>query len=301
MTVNYLIGGSSTLQNELIKLLSEQKDEQTKDVEPSNEPEANKQTNDNGKNKETSDEQEATPGSNEQANEQKDDETNKESTVEIKEVISDAITKQNSEDAKFVNSEMSGGTNIVGLVENILAGGNLNNPDNEETINENSNNAKTTGEEIISNILVEGGNKHIVNGGDKQTTEQPKDVEPKCEPKTDSQSEEIIKEILVEGGKGENDENNEDETTDEDDDEDEEGGENETTENDDETNEDETTENDDEDEDDDTYTNKYIKIISEMRKHSSSPSSVSLTGGSVQSVNRVKVLNMYPWILKSTD
>ena len=237
MTVNYLIGGSSTLQNELLKLLSGENIDEVLSQEPQTKPEE---------------------------------------TVEIKDVISNAISKQTQEDAKFVNSDMSGGTNIVGLVENILAGGNLNNPGTNSGTNE----AKTRPEEVISNILVEGGSSEKTG-----VNKNPEDT---------------IKEILIDdkktiikGGGGEGD-NEEEDNDDEEDETDNKGD------SDDGETEDEYDETEDEyDGDSSNFENRYIKIISEMRN--SGKNSSTLTGGNVQPVNRVKVLNMYPWILKSTD
>jgi len=245
MTVNYLIGGSSTLQNELLKLLS---GEENKDEVPSQEPQ-----------------------------------TNSEETVELKEVISNAISKQNQEDAKFVNSDMSGGTNIVGLVENILAGGNLNNPGTNvgtsSGTNVEPNEATTRPEDVISNILVEGGSSEKTVSVDTKNPD------------------EVIKEILLDDknaaikGGGEEEE----EKTDDDDDDDK------RSDDDDETSDEDAETDEEYNSDSSNFENRYIKIISEMRNSGKNSSSSTLTGGNVQSVNRVKVLNMYPWILKSTD
>ena len=49
------------------------------------------------------------------------------------------------------------------------------------------------------------------------------------------------------------------------------------------------------------FANKYISIINEMRESNTRKNVPLLTGGSVKSVQRVKVLNMFPWILKSSD
>lgn len=215
MTVNYLIGGSTSLQNELLKLLGEKEEIQSSE---------------------------------------------KEETVKINEIIKDAVVKQNIEDAKFVNSDMSGGTNIVGLVENILAGGGLNNSDEKQ-----NNNLVGTGEEIIGQILIEGGNR------------------------VDNENSEEIKDIDKENGLvEENRYVSDDDISD---------GSNIPS------NSDEDSTNENSDDSDDEFGNQYIKIINEMRNYNDDPDhqNLSLSGGSVKTVNRVKVLNMFPWILKSSE
>lgn len=217
MTVNYLIGGSTSLQNELLKLLGE--DQEIKSS-------TNKDT------KSSSDDVDKSSTSKE--------------TMELNNIIKDAVIQQNIEDAKFVNSDMSGGTNIVGLVENILAGGGLNNDMNEKQ----NNNATVTGEEIIGNILIEGGNE-VYNNSSKE-----------------------IKKIDKESSHEEEDEE-------------------------------ESSQEDEEDEEDDEeeINSNYIKIINEMRNYNdnSDQQNISLSGGSVKTAKRVKILNMFPWILKSSD
>ena len=143
MTVNSLIGGSSTLQNELLKLLggTEKNENENNDDEIHKKSKKTKQVNESKQNNEN---------------------------MELENIIKDSINKQNIEDAKYINSDITGGTNIVGLVENILAGGNLNNT-NESEIKDTSNNAMISGEDIIGNILIEGGsNKSSTNDLDSE-------------------------------------------------------------------------------------------------------------------------------------
>lgn len=238
MTVNYLIGGSTSLQNELLKLLGEDQE-----IESS----TNKDT------KSSSDDV--------------DKSSEKEETVKLNDVIKDAEVKQNIEDAKFVNSDMSGGTNIVGLVENILAGGGLNNKDEKQVSSKDEkqvNNSVVSGEEIIGNILIE--------GGDKVDNENSVEIK-----NTDKDTDKVKKDNSDDKNKGISSNSDDDYST---------------------------NENSDEDEDEeDEFGNKYIKIINEMRNYNSNSDNqnLSLSGGSVKSVNRVKVLNMFPWILKSSD
>lgn len=219
MTVNSLIGGSSTLQNELLKLLSGTEETETIMNENNEMHEESKKT-----------------------KKSKQDDEN----VELENIIKDSINKQNIEDAKYVNSDMTGGTNIVGLVENILAGGNLNNT-NESEIKDTTNNAMMSGEDIIGNILIEGGN-------DKNKS------------KTIDLDSELNKL---------NDDSEYDKLS-------------------------ESYDMSDNASDDDTEVdNKYIKIINEMKMFNESNDSISLTGGNSEHVQHVKVLNMFPWILKS--
>lgn len=241
MTVNYLIGGSTSLQNELLKLLGE-----NQEIESS----TNKDT--------------KSPSDNvDQPS------TNKE-TIELNNVIKDAVIQQNIEDAKFVNSDMSGGTNIVGLVENILAGGGLNNDMNEnekqnKDMNEKqNNNAAVSGEEIIGNILIEGG-KRVDNINSEEIKEIDKETGQVEEDKY------ISDEDTIDGSEEKNISSNSDE--------------------------------DSADDDDDELDSQYIKIINEMRNYNdnSDHQNISLSGGSVKTAKRVKILNMFPWILKSSD
>ena len=223
MTVNYLIGGSTSLQNELLKLLGE-----NEEIQP---PE-------------------------------------KEETVKLNDVIKDAVVKQNIEDAKFVNSDMSGGTNIVGLVENILAGGGLNNKDEKQVSNKDEkqvSNSIISGEEIIGNILIEGGDR-----ADNENSGEIKDIDKENG--------------LVEEDKYISDDDISDESKDIS------------------SNSDDDSTNENSDDSDDEFGNQYIKIINEMRNYNNPDhQNLSLSGGSVKTVNRVKVLNMFPWILKSSD
>lgn len=212
MTDNYLIGGPSSLQNELLRLLSDKLSDKS---EPENKPESKPEP----------------------------EPENKPENVEIKEVITDAISKQNKDDAKYVNSDMNGGTNIVGMIDNILAGGGLGNE------SETSNSSSNTSSNSSSN-----------------SAKSPEDsIREILEQRTDEGE-------TLEGGNAspfslEEEEEQSDTSSDE----------------------------------DDEIQGKYIKIISEMRDNNSSTISTQLTGGNVESVKRVKVLNMYPWILKSMD
>ena len=222
MTVNYLIGGSTSLQNELLKLLGE-----NEEIQPSE----------------------------------------KEETVKLNDVIKDAVVKQNIEDAKFVNSDMSGGTNIVGLVENILAGGGLNNKDEKQVSNKDekqNNNSVVSGEEIIGNILIEGGDR-VDNENSGEIKENGLVEEDKY----------VSDDDISDGSKDISANSDDDDST-----------------------------NENSDDSDDEFGNQYIKIINEMRNYNNNNpdhQNLSLSGGSVKTVNRVKVLNMFPWILKSSD
>lgn len=282
MTVNYLIGGNSTLQNELLKLLGDKEAEEIKNVKIKGDDEGVKKDNEND------------------ANNTKD-----EDKVKIENVIKDAILDQKMEEAKYVNSEMSGGANIVGLVENILAGGNLNNAENSNEQVENTNESNNTeqvensneiinepekkdkeaivpGDEIIGNILIEGGNNDI-SGGNSNNLKDVDDVD-------DGPDDELVEETEPDTI-DDHDEDGENELNDDED-------ENENSENYDTDDADDTDDSDDENE----VNDKYIKIISEMRdSNSSNYNNTSLSGGSVESAKRVKILNMFPWILKSSD
>lgn len=224
MTVNSLIGGSSTLQNELLKLLGTEENENE-----NNDSEVHK------KSKKTKQVNESKPDDNE--------------NMELENIIKDSINKQNIEDAKYVNSDMTGGTNIVGLVENILAGGNLNNA-NESEIKDTSNNAMISGEDIIGNILIEGGdNKSSTNDLDSELDKLSESYDA-SENGSDSASDDMSDDASYNASDSESD-------------------------------------------------NKYIKIINEMKMFNESNDSITLTGGNSQHVQHVKVLNMFPWILKS--
>ena len=241
MTVNYLIGGSTSLQNELLKLLGEKEE-----IQPSDKEET-----------QPSDKEETQP-------------SDKEETVKLNDVIKDAEVKQNIEDAKFVNSDMSGGTNIVGLVENILAGGGLNDKDEKQVSSKDEkqvNNSVISGEEIIGNILIEGGDR-VDNENSGETKNIDKETGVVEEDKY------ISDDDISDGGKDISSNSDDDYST-----------------------------NENSDDSDDELGNQYIKIINEMRNYNSNPDhqNLSLSGGSVKSVNRVKVLNMFPWILKSSD
>ena len=216
MTVNSLIGGSSTLQNELLKLLggTEKNENENNDDEIHKKSKKTKQVNESKQNNEN---------------------------MELENIIKDSINKQNIEDAKYINSDITGGTNIVGLVENILAGGNLNNT-NESEIKDTSNNAMISGEDIIGNILIEGGsNKSSTNDLDSELDKLSESYDASYNG-SDSASDDMS---------------------------------------------------------DSESDNKYIKIINEMKMFNESNDSITLTGGNSQHVQHVKVLNMFPWILKS--
>ena len=230
MTVNSLIGGSSTLQYELLKLLGGTEENVNENENSDNEM--------HKKSKKTK-----------QVNESKQDNEN----IELENIIKDSINKQNIEDTKYVNSDMTGGANIVGLVENILAGGNLNNT-NESEIKDTSNNAMISGEDIIGNILIEGGsNKSSTNDLDSELDKLSESYDA-SDNASDSASDDMSDNAS---------DNMSDSMSD--------------------------TESD----------NKYIKIINEMKMFNESNDSITLTGGNSQHVQHVKVLNMFPWILKS--
>lgn len=230
MTVNSLIGGSSTLQNELLKLLNGTEENETIEVTENENNEMHEESKESKKSKQ-------------------DDEN-----VELENIIKDSINKQNIEDAKYVNSDMTGGTNIVGLVENILAGGNLNNQ-NESEIKDTTNNAMISGEDIIGNILIEGGN-------DKSKSEII-DLDSELNKLNDDSEYDKLSESYDVSDDMSNDAS------------------------------------DNASDDDTEVDNKYIKIINEMKMFNESNDSISLIGGNSEHVQRVKVLNMFPWILKS--
>lgn len=267
MTENHFIGGASSLQNELIKLLSE-----NGDIDNTTNNDVDNITND-----ENSDMEE----------------------MRLNEIIKDSVETQNMLDAQYVNQELSGGTSIVGIVDNILAGGNLNNSTNSKQNNAKSNNAnmkpnENRGEDIISNIYENS------NG--------------------DNKGEEIIENIYenspndskLKGGKinkSDNSDDNEDPNYDPD--MDESNDENDNDEDDDINSVDSV---DSDDSDDEEERNGFIKIINEMREYAkenevprpnsaidSSNSSFKLSGGNIKPANRVRILNMYPYILKSID
>ena len=283
MSVNYLIGGNSTLQNELLRLLGDKEAEEIKNIKIKGDDEGVKKDNENDANN-----------------------TEDEDKVKIENVIKDAILDQKMEEAKYVNSEMSGGANIVGLVENILAGGNLNNTENPNEQVENSNESNST-EQIENSNNTENSNEQVENSNEVINEPEKKDKEAIVP------GDEIIGNILIEGGNdisGGNSNNLKDidDVDDEQIEENEEGepddhdedGENEL--NDDDENEDENENDYSDDEDDNEVNDKYIKIISEMRdSNSNNHNNTSLSGGSVESAKRVKILNMFPWILKSSD
>ena len=223
MTVNSLIGGSSTLQNELLKLLGGTEENENNDDEIHKKSIKTKQVNESKQNNEN---------------------------MELENIIKDFINKQNIEDAKYVNSDMTGGTNIVGLVENILAGGNLNNT-NESEIKDTSNNAMISGEDIIGNILIEGGDNKssLTNDLDSELDKLSKSYDA-SENGSDSASDNMSDDASDNMSDSESD-------------------------------------------------NKYIKIINEMKMFNESNDSITLTGGNSQHIQHVKVLNMFPWILKS--
>ena len=223
MTVNSLIGGSSTLQNELLKLLGGTEENENNDDEIHKKSIKTKQVNESKQNNEN---------------------------MELENIIKNSINKQNIEDAKYVNSDMTGGTNIVGLVENILAGGNLNNT-NESEIKDTSNNAMISGEDIIGNILIEGGdNKSSLTNDLDSELDKLSESYDASENGSDSASDNMSDDASDNMSDSESD-------------------------------------------------NKYIKIINEMKMFNESNDSITLTGGNSQHIQHVKVLNMFPWILKS--
>lgn len=223
MTVNSLIGGSSTLQNELLKLLGGTEENENNDDEIHKKSIKTKQVNESKQNNEN---------------------------MELENIIKDSINKQNIEDVKYVNSDMTGGTNIVGLVENILAGGNLNNT-NESEIKDTSNNAMISGEDIIGNILIEGGdNKSSLTNDLDSELDKLSESYDASENGSDSASDNMSDDASDNMSDSESD-------------------------------------------------NKYIKIINEMKMFNESNDSITLTGGNSQHIQHVKVLNMFPWILKS--
>ena len=216
------------------------------------------------------------------------------------------------------NSDLSGGDNISGMVENILTGGNITNTTEEKNDEEKdkidnntsdkeiftnilledtptadtkdeSNN--TLDAETISNILLED-NKPL-EGGNKQDKEKEhleeesdtsSDDEEENEEESDTSSEEEneednnIEDIIDTDNDENNDEDNDDSDTDS-----------------------EESEEESEDDEDNKLKSEYIKIINEFNAPAS-----KLTGGLVGGNNeqsrvqpsRVKVISMFPYIVK---
>ena len=174
--------------------------------------------------------------------------------MELENIIKDSINKQNIEDAKYVNSDMTGGTNIVGLVENILAGGNLNN----------------TNESEIS-LIIFSSSIFSLTCLDSLTCLSFLDflcISSSLTNDLDSELDKLSESYdASENGSDSASDNMSDDASD--------------------------------NMSDSESDNKYIKIINEMKMFNESNDSITLTGGNSQHVQHVKVLNMFPWILKS--
>ena len=301
MTENHFIGGASSLQNELIKLLSENgynSDNASNDV-------SNKDISNDASNKDNS-----------------NDGYNDMEEMKLNEIIKDSVETQSMLDAQYVNQELTGGTSIVGLVDNILAGGNLNNA------NSTSNNA---------NADVSNANSASIDANMKPNENKSEDIISNIyenSPNDDNKGEEIIENIYenspndskLKGGKinknkmspkhdsgDDNDDNDDNEDPNYDPDMDESNNEDNDSDDEDDINSVDSVDSDD-DSDDEEERNGFIKIINEMREYAkenevprpneatnSTNSSLELSGGNVKSANRVRILNMYPYILKSID
>ena len=120
MSINNLVNGS-TLQNELIQLLSKQYGDEENNVSNTN----IKVDADNVKNILTK-------------NKSKQKSLSKSNKVDLNNVIEKTMIKHDSDELRTVNPDLSGGANILGLVENILAGGSLNDTVKNDVTNNNS-------------------------------------------------------------------------------------------------------------------------------------------------------------------
>ena len=254
MSINNLVDGS-TLQNELIQLLSKQYGDKEDNVSNTN----IKIDADNVKNILTK-------------NKSKQKTLSKSTKVDLNNVIEKTMIKHDSDELRTVNPDLSGGANILGLVENILAGGSLNDTVKNDVTNKNS--QIEEGADVIYKILSD--NKDSINGG--TTVNSNYESHDSYEPFS----------LKNNNMMAHSDISDSEEDTDED------------------------TDDSNEDSDDDVYdkniddsyepfgNNKYIKIIREM-KELDDLNAAKLTGGNVKSVERIKILNMFPWILKTSN
>lgn len=255
MSINNLVNGS-TLQNELIQLLSKQYGDEENNVSNTN----IKVDADNVKNILTK-------------NKSKQKSLSKSNKVDLNNVIEKTVIKHDSDELRTVNPDLSGGANILGLVENILAGGSLNDTVKNDVTNNNS--QIEEGADVIHKILSD--NKDSINGG--TTVNSNYEFHDSYEPFT------LKSNNLMAHSDTSDSEEDSDEDSDGDSDED-------------------SDDKNNEDKDIDSYepfgNNKYIKIIREM-KELDDLNATKLTGGNVKSVERIKILNMFPWILKSSN
>ena len=261
MSINNLVDGS-TLQNELIQLLSKQYDDKENNVSNTN----IKVDADNVKNILTK-------------NKSKQKSLSKNNKVDLNNVIEKTMIKHDSDELRIVNPDLSGGANILGLVENILAGGSLNDTVKNDVTNKNS--QIEEGADVIHKILSD--NKDSINGG--TTVNSNYEFHDSYEPFA-LKSNNLMAHSDISDSEEDTDEDTDDSNEDSDGDSDD---------SDDKTND---------DKDSDSYepfgNNKYIKIIREM-KELDDLNATKLTGGNVKSVERIKILNMFPWILKSSN
>ena len=143
MSINNLVDGS-TLQNELIQLLSKQYDDKENNVSNTN----IKVDADNVKNILTK-------------NKSKQKSLSKNNKVDLNNVIEKTMIKHDSDELRTVNPDLSGGANILGLVENILAGGSLNDTVKNDVTNKNS--QIEEGADVIHKILSDNKGKKTGN------------------------------------------------------------------------------------------------------------------------------------------
>ena len=263
MSINYLVNGS-TLQNELIQLLSKQYNDKENNVSNTD----IKVDADNVKNILTK-------------TKSKQKTSSKSNKVDLNNVIEKTIVKHDSDELRTVNPDLSGGCNILGLVENILAGGSLNDSVKNDVTNNNS--PIEEGADVIHKILSD--NKDTINGGTTKNNNSNHKVHDSYEPFTLKNNN-----IMAHSDNSDSDEDSDEDSDDSDEDSDDDIY-------------DKNNDNGDID-DGDSYepfgNNKYIKIIREM-KELDDLNATKLTGGNVKSVERIKILNMFPWILKSSN
>lgn len=258
MSINNLVDGS-TLQNELIQLLSKQYNDKEDNVSNTN----IKIDADNVKNILTK-------------NKSKQKALSKNNKVDLNNVIEKTMIKHDSDELRTVNPDLSGGANILGLVENILAGGSLNDTVKNDVTNKNS--QIEEGADVIHKILSD--NKDSINGG--TTVNSNYEFHDSYEPFA-LKSNNLMAHSDVSDSEEDSDEDSDGDSDDSDDD---------------------IYDKNIDDRDVDSYepfgNNKYIKIIREM-KELDDLNATKLTGGNVKSVERIKILNMFPWILKSSN
>ena len=260
MSINNLVDGS-TLQNELIQLLSKQYNDKEDNVSNTN----IKIDADNVKNILTK-------------NKSKQKALSKNNKVDLNNVIEKTMVKHDSDELRTVNPDLSGGANILGLVENILAGGSLNDTVKNDVTNKNS--QIEEGADVIHKILSD--NKDSINGG--TTVNSNYEFHDSYEPFALKNNN-----LMAHSDTSDSEEDSDEYSEDSDEDND--------------------VDSEDNDEDIDTKNidgyepfgnNKYIKIIREMKELDDLNTS-KLTGGNVKSVERIKILNMFPWILKTSN